>query len=214
MAKARVIKNLDSGADVAQNAQIIAQTRLEELYEWERYVDDPYRVHELHNLRIAAKRLRYTLEIFAETFTQDSESIIDELTQIQDELGTLHDRDVMIALLRLCLGSQDGGSGYEYVLAQVARQKTKGRFTVDPMLLSYLVAEESAPSAEQRQGLERLLEKLRQEREEQYVSFRQHWYQLKERDFRREILNLLDVKESDAAQADAQHAETVQAGRT
>ena len=58
MAKARPITGLDAHAPVARNARLVAKTRLEELYDWERYVDNPYNISELHNLRIAAKRVQ------------------------------------------------------------------------------------------------------------------------------------------------------------
>jgi ADP-heptose:LPS heptosyltransferase len=50
-------------------------------------VIEVYEVRGLHNLRIAAKRLRYTLEIFADVLPAACQSIADELAQIQDELG-------------------------------------------------------------------------------------------------------------------------------
>jgi hypothetical protein len=48
-----------------------------------------------------------------------------------------------------------------------------------------------APSAEQRYGLEQLFQTQLQLREEHYRVFRQHWYQLQARDFRRELQNVL-----------------------
>src|SRR5579883_2605520 len=116
MAKAKPVTGLDISAPTEVNARIIARTRLAEMYDWEQYVDNPYHVRELHNLRIAAKRLRYTLEIFGEILPASVAPLLKEVEQIQEELGSLHDSDVMIALLRLCLGAQDAGSGYEYAL--------------------------------------------------------------------------------------------------
>jgi CHAD domain len=201
VAKARAVKNLDASAPVVDNAYRIAKTRLEELYEWDAYVDEPYRVHELHNLRIAAKRLRYTLEIFAEVLPEKSADVIEALTRVQDGLGALHDSDVMIALLRLCLGCQDSGSGYRYALAATAQRRGQGRFDLDPVLLSHLVAPDIATSAEQRQGLERLLRDVQERRKQEYAAFRQRWYQLKARDFRHEILDLLDRAKGEATKA-------------
>ena len=106
MAKARAISGLDAQALTSTNARIIARTRLEEMEEWGRYAHDPQRSNELHDLRIASKRLRYTLEIFADVLPEESASVIEEVTQIQEELGALHDSDVMIALLSLCLEQQ------------------------------------------------------------------------------------------------------------
>ena len=193
MAKAKPITGLDPRAPTGKNARIIARVRLEEMYEWNSCVDNPYNIRELHNLRIAAKRLRYTLEIFEEVLPEASKSIVKELEQIQDELGALHDSDVMIALLRLCLGSQDSGVAYEDALVDAQKQYSKKQFILPPQLVAVLLDPASAPSAEERYGLERMLFKQEQCREEQYSAFRQHWYQLQARDFRREILDILDA---------------------
>src|SRR5205823_666146 len=141
--------------------------------------------------RIAAKRLRYTLELFEDVLPEESKAIVEELTKIQDELGALHDNDVMIALLRLCLGSQDGGVAYEQALAQANKQKGKA-YLLQPELVADVLDPNVAPSPQQRYGLEQLLHQHEQEREKNYQAFRQHWYQLQERDFRRQILNFLN----------------------
>ena len=192
MAKAKPITGLDVHAPTEVNARIIAKTRLEELYVWDQYVDNPYHVRELHNLRIAAKRLRYTLEIFEDILPETVAPLLKEVEQLQEELGALHDSDVMIALLRLCLGAQDAGSGYEYVLAHARKVQKKADFIINPDMVAYLLDPAAAPSALERQGLESFLFDLRQQRNEQYSTFRQHWYSLKAEDFRRAILNVLD----------------------
>src|SRR6266536_1999487 len=110
MTKAKPITGLNPQDPTGKNARIIAKVRLEELYSWESYVDNPYHIQELHNLRIAAKRLRYTFEVFEEALPQACKPITNELVQIQEELGALHDTDVMIALLRLCLANQDSAA--------------------------------------------------------------------------------------------------------
>ncbi len=192
MAKAKLIKGLDAQAPAGINARIAVKARLEEMYGWSDCVDYSYSVHDLHNLRIAAKRLRYTLEIFAEVLPQECAPLLKEIEQIQDELGALHDSDVMIALLRLCLAGQDGGPGYEYALIQASRLRTKSDFLLNPEMVTYLVDPAVAPSAEERSGLEHLLRDMQLRREQQYSAFRQHWYQLQARDFRRELIGLLD----------------------
>jgi CHAD domain len=179
-------------APTRENARLIVSMRLEDMYEWGKYVDDPYRVHELHDLRIAAKRLRYSLEIFGDVLPPACASATKEVEQIQEELGALHDSDVMIALLRLCLGSQDSGTGYEYALSHASSQQGKGDFALDPDLVARLTDLQVSPSAEERYGLEQALHRLQQRREEQYAAFRQHWYQLQAQDFRRKLLHMLD----------------------
>jgi hypothetical protein len=191
MAKARTVTGLNPEASTGENARVIARTRLDELYAWEQYVDNPYHIRELHNMRIAAKRLRYTLEIFAEELPESIAPLLKEVEQIQEELGSLHDSDVMTALLRLCLGAEDGGAGYEYVLAHARQLKKKADFVVNPALVAYVLDPASAPSADERRGLEALLQDLHKRRGNQYTAFRKHWYGLKKRDFRQELLDSL-----------------------
>ena len=140
-------------------------------------------------MRIAAKRWRYTLEIFEDVFPSTSQSITKELAQVQDELGSLHDSDVMIALLRLCMGGEDAGVAYELALVNAGKQKSKGKALLEPALVASVLDPEVAPSAEQRYGLEQLLSRQLSLREGQYQAFPKHWHQLQARDFHREILS-------------------------
>ncbi|GCE11549.1 CHAD domain-containing protein [Tengunoibacter tsumagoiensis] len=190
MAKAKPVADLVLSASVAENAEKILHVRLKEFYQWEQYVDEPYEVANLHNLRIAAKRLRYTLEIFAEALPEDAALLLTEVEQIQEELGNLHDTDVLIALLRLRLGSLDGGTGYEEALLSSTRKPGKSMFSISPALVSQLLAPHAAPTAVERQGLEILLQKLQQKRKAFYLTFREHWYQLKGHDFYHQVLQL------------------------
>ncbi len=195
MAKAKIVTGLDAQAPTSKNACILARVRLDELYSWSGFVDEPYRVRELHNLRIAAKRLRYSLEIFEDDLPAFCKEAVKELEQMQNELGELHDRDVQIALLRLCLGTQDGGTGYEEALVHIDPQRVKGRSLLEPELVSVLLAQDAVPSAEDRYGLEWLLKEQERLREQQYMLFRQHWFALQARDFRRQLLKALDTDE-------------------
>src|SRR5437016_3758256 len=156
MAIAKSLTGLDPNAPTGQNARCIIRIRLDELYSWAANVDNPYEVRGLHNLRIAAKRLRYTLEIFEDVLPSTCQAIANELTQIQDELGALHDSDVMIALLRLCMGGEDAGIAYELALVEAGKQKGKGKLLLKPSLVANVLDPDVAPSAEQRYGLEQL----------------------------------------------------------
>lgn len=189
MAKAKPVTGLNIHAPTAENARRIARTRLEELYSWAGYVHNSSRSRELHDMRIAAKRLRYTLEIFAEVLSPAIVDVIKEVTQIQEELGVLHDSDVMIELLQLCL---ETGISYEDALAEVEMDEERHQVAVNTELVAYLIQPEVMPSPQQRYGLNQLLLSLQQSRKEQYTRFRQHWDTLQERDFHNEILSLLD----------------------
>ena len=194
MAKAKPITGLEAQAPTAQNAREIARIRLGEMDEWSASVDTPYAVRELHNLRIATKRLRYTLEIFADFLSGDCKPLLKELEQIQEELGQLHDSDVLIALLRLCLGSQESPVTGQLVSRPEKQTKAtrSAKSLLRPELLAELLDSSLAPTAEERYGLEQLLRKQEVTREEEYRAFRQHWYHLQERDFRRQLLGALE----------------------
>ncbi len=196
MAKARAISGLDAHASTNTNANIIARTRLEEMEAWGRYAHDPQRSDELHDLRIAAKRLRYTLEIFADVLPEESISVVKEVTQIQEELGALHDSDVMIALLLLCLEQQVNGKAHKsskHTQAVEAQQKAGKHLITNLDLVTQLLDASTAPTQAQREGLEHLLDSTRQQRTEQYRAFRAHWDMMHERGFLQQVLALLEV---------------------
>jgi len=52
-----------------------------------------------HTLRIAGKKLRYTIELFAPVLGEDAEDLLTTLKTLQGLLGELHDRDVLVDLL-------------------------------------------------------------------------------------------------------------------
>lgn len=53
---------------------------------------------ELHDLRIACKRLRYTMERFSGEQPTLAEAAV-RLAQLQDALGEAHDRDVLLGMM-------------------------------------------------------------------------------------------------------------------
>ncbi len=62
----------------------------------------------LHQLRIAAKRLRYTLEFLRETLGPEAAPLIARVVALQDHLGYLNDADVAATLARTFLVQQAG----------------------------------------------------------------------------------------------------------
>jgi CHAD domain len=188
MAKARAITGLDAQAPVGMNARLIAKERLAELYQWEWAVDDADNARGLHDMRIAAKRLRYTFEVFEEVLPADGRAIVGELTQLQDELGELHDSDVMIALLQMRLSNahSDTAGG-----ADAKPLSLPGKTLVSADMAAYLLDPDATTTSEQRRGLEEFLVQQEDLRGRRYSAFRQHWRQLQKSDFRREVLNVL-----------------------
>lgn len=56
----------------------------------------PYQIKKLHNLRILAKRLRYSMELFARCDDEELEVMARDVARMQAALGELHDCDVWI----------------------------------------------------------------------------------------------------------------------
>jgi CHAD domain-containing protein len=85
-------------APLRDSAAVIL-VRMQEMYEWAAAIRDPKNVEELHNMRIAAKRLRYTMELFAPCFGAEFAPILKTVEEIQERLGAIHDCDVLAPLL-------------------------------------------------------------------------------------------------------------------
>ena len=68
----------------------------EELCERGPHIFRPLKPKRLHKLRIAAKRLRYALELFAACFGEGLKGLAHELAGLQKALGELHDCDEWI----------------------------------------------------------------------------------------------------------------------
>jgi CHAD domain-containing protein len=68
--------------------------RLKEFLDHADYVLDERNVTELHNMRISAKRLRYTMEAFADLYGANLKPFINQTRKFQDILGDIHDADV------------------------------------------------------------------------------------------------------------------------
>jgi CHAD domain-containing protein len=72
---------------------------LEDFLGYDGIVECPEEVEQLHAMRIAAKRLRYTLEIFAPLYPGELKDPIQAGRKAQDLLGEIHDCDVWTQLL-------------------------------------------------------------------------------------------------------------------
>ncbi|MGB7994323.1 CHAD domain-containing protein [Methanoregula sp.] len=80
--------------------------KLHEVYLFEPFVHNPDAVFEHHALRIATKKLRYTLETYAPLFRRDLKKPIERIKRLQDLLGDIHDCDVWIEHMSLAIVKQ------------------------------------------------------------------------------------------------------------
>jgi hypothetical protein len=94
--KARRIKKLDPSARLDQNAARIVRTRLRELLSFAPEALSAESKEAQHNMRIAAKRLRYVLEVTGFCFGKPAGTARRRARDLQDLLGEIHDCDVML----------------------------------------------------------------------------------------------------------------------
>ena len=97
--KARRVKKLDPAAPLIENAARIIRVRLDELRSFVPAALDRKRSTEQHDMRIAAKRLRYVLESTEFCFGTPAKAARRGARQLQEVLGELHDCDVMLPLV-------------------------------------------------------------------------------------------------------------------
>ncbi len=69
--------------------------RLEDLYGYESCLSDPADMENHHRMRVAAKKLRYTLEI-GRPLLADGAEHLDAIKRLQSMLGDIHDHDVWV----------------------------------------------------------------------------------------------------------------------
>jgi CHAD domain len=94
--KARKVDGLDPEGTLADNVERIIAVRLDELVSFMPKAADPGKVKALHDLRIAAKRLRYLLEMFSPCFGPYAATAAKRAKRLQDLVGEIHDCDVML----------------------------------------------------------------------------------------------------------------------
>lgn len=94
---------------------------------------EPFKIEELHEMRIAAKRLRYAIELFVHCWGERIAPFAEEIADMQSFLGEVHDCDVWIESLGERLErEQDNltidGSDYQtaaWLLSEYVKKRTK-----------------------------------------------------------------------------------------
>jgi CHAD domain-containing protein len=109
--KAGKVKGLDPGSSLRSNAARIVRTRLEEMLSFGDAASEPGAGAAQHNLRIAAKRLRYVLEFTGDCFGPEADRARRGARDLQSVLGDIHDCDVMAPRVAEQVSKLDGGPG-------------------------------------------------------------------------------------------------------
>ncbi len=161
--KARRVKRLDPTRPLAENAARIVRVRLRELRSFAPKALRPGAVKQQHDMRIAAKRLRYVLEVTEICFGQPGREARRRARELQGILGELHDCDVMIPRVERHLARLRDAD------AAAVRRLAGDADDLDPGLAA------RAPHRTSYRGLEMLLVYLEARRGLLFERFRAFW---------------------------------------
>ena len=114
---------------------------LDELLAYDAIVADADKVTELHQMRIAAKRLRYTMEAFAPLYSHELKKWLKAVRDAQETLGTIHDCDVWTQLIPVYIEE-------ERQRTAIYLGHTRSFYRLTPGVLAYAAARRS-----EREGL-------------------------------------------------------------
>jgi len=132
-----------------QSAYTQIQSRLDEFLFYEVFIFDPERINELHQMRIAAKHLRYALEIFSDLYDRKTDFALEISRKTQQVLGEIHDADVWSMYLPRFLNREQARVNHFYGF--------------------------NSPFNRLKPGVEFLLENRKTERGRLYIQFLEDW---------------------------------------
>jgi CHAD domain-containing protein len=180
MAKAQPIDGLQPGGEVRDALPSIFSVRIAELWSWAEHLPHPQRVHELHDMRIAAKRLRYCFEFFLPCFEPEFKDGLKRFKQLQDFLGEIHDCDVWVDYLRMQLAEA-------FKELQVQRKGLSPFIGADQQLREAALALSKALAHGPAQGLLLMIDDITQRRQRLYAGLLDFWADCEQRGFRGEL---------------------------
>ncbi len=170
--RARKVKGLDPAGTLGDNAERIVAARLDEVCSFVPRALDPAEVEALHDMRIAAKRLRYVLEVTEPCFGPYARQAGKRTKELQDLLGEIHDCDVLAPRVRKLIVRARTEAVAEVVV------RAGDAEDLDPAVTA------GAPHHEAWRGLEALLVHLRARRELLFARFLTFWAELEREGFR------------------------------
>jgi CHAD domain-containing protein len=133
MAKAREIEGLHAGMPFAEAAAATVAVRAEELFEHSAGVLDTTDIERVHDMRVASRRLRAVLEIYAPCFPKAQfRPLLREVKALADALGERRDPDVLLAQLETLEAAlpKTNTPGIEAFAAPVREEQEAGNVTL------------------------------------------------------------------------------------
>ena len=129
MAQARPVPGLNGGVSFAEAAKRTVEVRSKEVFEHADGVLDTSDIERVHDMRVATRRLRAALEVFAPCFPKkEHDQVLREVKKLADVLGERRDPDVQIAALetlRDALG-QGERTGVNGLVAEIRSRQQRG----------------------------------------------------------------------------------------
>lgn len=170
--KARKVKGLRRDQPLDAAMERIVRVRLDELCGFMPRAADAGEVEALHDMRIAAKRLRYVLELTHFCFGPYAAKAAKRVKELQDLVGEIHDCDV--TLPRVLALQEELREADATVLVERAGDAED----LDPSLSS------ATPHATAYRGLETVATHLRARRDVLHARFLELWAKLEREGFR------------------------------
>jgi CHAD domain-containing protein len=175
--KARAVRKLDPKGTLRDNAARVIRVRVDELHSFDPAIRRPSAVRELHDMRIAAKRLRYVLEIAGFAFGGEGRRSEDVAKGLQELLGEIHDCDVLVPLV------DDHVASLRRVDVEALTTAGHGPGGLDGLRR----AVHQAPNAARYRGLEVLAAATTARRALLYERFLERWDELREEGWRQRL---------------------------
>ena len=168
---------IEQGADVSvdylkqycsEKAAKYMVKRIRKLYEYQPFVNCLEKTEEHHEMRIAAKKLRYTMELFDELYTEEFRDLTNKVKRLQELLGDMHDCDVWL----------------EYLPEFALRERRKAHeFFGNDVFFKYVET-----------GIDYLNHWQTKKRKELYESFVDFWNDYFEKRFREDVEQIINCK--------------------
>jgi CHAD domain-containing protein len=137
MAKARDIPGLDARTPFREAAANAVETRTEEVFEHREDVLDTDDIERVHDMRVATRRLRAAMEIFAAAFPKkEHKTALSEVKALADALGERRDPDVHIAELERIAASltREDAAGIRSLEDELRAEQAVGNATLSEKL--------------------------------------------------------------------------------
>jgi CHAD domain-containing protein len=137
MAKARQVPGLDGDDPFRVAAAKVVSVRGDELFEQSVNVLDTSDIERVHDMRVATRRLRAVLEIFAPCFERTLlRGVLGDVRSLADALGERRDPDVHIDMLQHFASAvaEADRPGVESLVARLRDDQTAGNATLSHAL--------------------------------------------------------------------------------